>query len=94
MNFQTPSISDRVSGRAECFQQAIIRGITTLLFLQLKDRYPKVKIGTIRIPHITVADDLAILAENKSDSQVMVWDVEDISNRERYCVHPTKSHIL
>ena len=44
-----------------------------------------------RIPHITFADDLAILAENKSDSQLMVWDVEDSSNRERYCVHPAKS---
>ena len=64
------------------------------LLLQLEDRYPGVKIGSIRIPHITVADDLAILAENKSDSQVMVWDVEDSSNRERYCVHPAKSHIL
>ena len=64
------------------------------MLLQLEDRYPGVKIGSIRIPHITVADDLAILAENKSDSQVMVWDVEDSSNRERHCVHPAKSHIL
>ena len=41
------------------------------------NRYPGVKIVSIRIPHITVADDLAILAEDKSDSQVMVWDVDD-----------------
>ena len=45
------------------------------LHLQLEDRYPGNKIGSIRIPHITVANDLAILAENKSNSQVMVWDV-------------------
>ena len=67
---------------------------TNPLLLQREDRYPGVKIGSIGIPHITVADDLAILAENKSDSQVMVWDVEDSSNRERYCVHQAKSHIL
>ena len=64
------------------------------LLLQLEDRYLGVKKGSIRIPHITVADDLAILAENKSDSQVMVWGVEDSTNRKRYCVHPAKRHIL
>ena len=53
------------------------------LQLQLEDRYPGTKIGSIRILHITVADDLTILAENKSDSQVMVWDVEDSYSRER-----------
>ena len=31
---------------------------------------------------------------HKSDSQIMVWDVEDSSNRERYGVHPAKSHTL
>ena len=75
--------------------RAVCKRLLNPLLLQLEDRYPGVKIGSIRIPHITVADDLAILAEtNKSDSQVMVWDVEDSSNRERYCVHPAKSHIL
>ena len=63
------------------------------LLLQLEDRYPGVKIGSIRIPHITVAYDLAILAENMPDSQVMVWDVEGSSNRERYCVHPANINI-
>ena len=24
----------------------------------------------------------------------MVWDVEDSAGRERYCVHPAKSHTL
>ena len=26
--------------------------------------------------------------------QVMVWDVENSSDRERYCIHPAKSHLL
>ena len=64
------------------------------LLLQLEEGYSGIKIGSISIPHVTVADDLAILAGSKSENQVMVWDVEDSSNRERYCVHPAKSHIL
>ena len=48
------------------------------------------KIGSISIPHITVADDLALLAKEKSDMQVMVWDAENGAGRERYCIHPTK----
>ena len=62
--------------------------------LQLEDRYPGIKIGSIRVPHITVADDLTILAEKKLDSQVVVWNVEDSTNRKRYCSHPAKSNIL
>ncbi|MCG7892397.1 MAG: reverse transcriptase family protein, partial [Candidatus Thiodiazotropha endolucinida] len=64
------------------------------LLLQLENRYPGMMIGSISIPHITVADDLALLAQCQTDMQVMVWDVEHSANRERYCVHPTKSHLL
>ena len=52
------------------------------------------KIGSISIPHITVADDLVLLAQYNSDMQVMVWDAEFGAERERYCIHPTKSHTL
>ena len=52
------------------------------------------KIGSISIPHITVADDLALLAKEKSNMQVMVWDAENGAGRERYCIHPAKSHTL
>ncbi|MCG8110719.1 MAG: reverse transcriptase family protein, partial [Candidatus Thiodiazotropha endolucinida] len=64
------------------------------LLLQLEERYEGFKIGSIGIPHITVADDLALLARNKSEMQIMVWDVENNADRERYCIHPTKSHLL
>ena len=43
---------------------------------------------------MTVADDLSLIAEDKSDGQVMVWDADNSAGRERYCIHPTKSHIL
>ena len=34
------------------------------------------KIGSIGIPHITVADSEALLTQLKTDMQVMVWDDE------------------
>ena len=43
---------------------------------------------------MTVADDLALISESKSDAQVMIWDADNSAGRERYCIHPTKSHIL
>ena len=64
------------------------------LLLQLADRYTEVKIGSICIPHVTVADDLALLARKHSDMQVMLWDVENNTSRERYYVNPTKSCCL
>ena len=64
------------------------------LLLQLENKHPGMMIGSISIPHITVADDLALLAQCQTDMQVMVWDVENSANRDRYYVHPTKSHIL
>ena len=36
------------------------------LLLQLEEGYSGIKIGSISIPHVTVADDLAILAGSKS----------------------------
>ena len=46
--------------------------------LQLEERYTDVKIGSINIPHVTVADDLAVLAREYCDIQVILWDVENI----------------
>ena len=37
---------------------------------------------------------MALLAEDKFDAQVMVWDADNSAGRKRYCIHPTKSHIL
>ena len=55
--------------------------------LQLEERYSGVWIRSISIPHITVADDLVLLAEDKSDARVMVWDADNSAGRERYCIH-------
>ena len=64
------------------------------LLLQLEEKYTEVKIGSINIPHVTVADDLAVLARKYFDMQVILWDVGDNTNRERYCVNPSKCSCL
>ena len=65
-----------------------------LLLLHLESNYSGTRIGSIRIPHITVADDLALMAESETETQVMLWDVENNANCDRYYIHPMKSHIL
>ena len=60
--------------------------------LQLEDRFTGIRIGAAGIPHVTVADDVALLAEDHPDTQVMVWDADNNARWERYCIHPTKSH--
>ena len=66
------------------------------LLLQLEERYSRsgVKIGSVSIPHVTVADDLALLSSLLAEMQVMVWDVEGNAGRERFFVNPSKSHTL
>ncbi|MEW8544220.1 MAG: reverse transcriptase family protein, partial [Candidatus Thiodiazotropha sp.] len=64
------------------------------LLLHLEDTYSEVKIGSINVPHITVADDLALLSREKPTMQTMIWDVGNNANRERYFIHPTKSCCL
>ena len=39
---------------------------------------------------MTVADDLAGLTRRHHDMQVMVWDIENNTERERYCVNPIR----
>ena len=56
--------------------------------------YIGTKIGSISIPPVTVADDLALITGDKSDAQVMVRDADNSAGRERYCIHPSKSHTL
>ena len=60
------------------------------LLLHLEDQNTEVQIGSINIPHVTVADDLAGLTRRHRDMQVMVWDIENNTKRERYCVNPNK----
>ena len=64
------------------------------ILLHLEQRYTGAKIRSIGIPHVTVADDVALLSWFRSEMQVMVWDVKDNAGRERFIVNPSKSHAL
>ena len=59
--------------------------------LQLDDRFTGIRIGATGIPHVTAAD-VALLAEDHPDTQVMVWIADNNARRETYCIHMTKSH--
>ena len=64
------------------------------LLLQLEERYTDVKIASINIPNITVADDLGVLARSYGSQQIKIWDIDNNTCRERYCVNPVKSSTL
>ena len=59
--------------------------------LLLEEGYADVKIGSINIPHVTIADDLAVLSRAYGSQHIKICDVEKNTNRERYYVNPIKS---
>ena len=64
------------------------------LLLQLEDKYTGTVTGSVRIPHITVSDDLAVLSNSRNEMQHMLDDTGEFANMERYIIHPTKSGVL
>ena len=51
-------------------------------------------ISSICVPHITVADDKALITNSEDEMQVMVEDTGESANQEQYVIHPTKSGVL
>ena len=64
------------------------------LLLQLESNFTGVIIGTEKVQHITCADDLALISTSPKEMTLMVKQVEDFSNDNRYRINPTKSNIL
>ena len=62
--------------------------------LDIEDRFCGKLIGTVRIPHVTVADDLCFITEDLSELQPVMTSAELQANREHYTIHPTKTVIL
>lgn len=95
----TGLLSDSINIQQEVRQGGVLstshyKRYNNPLLLQLEERYTDVKIGSINIPHITVADDLAVLATSYGSQQIKIWDVDNNTCRERYCVNPVKSSTL
>lgn len=53
------------------------------LLIQLEDKYTGITIGHIRIPQITVADELLLLSNSRSEMQDMVYNVEHFAGQDR-----------
>ena len=64
------------------------------LFIQLEDIFTGAMIGCIRIPHVTVADDLTEMTHSRTEMQVMLPTSGGFNNGAQFVIHPTKSCIL
>ena len=64
------------------------------LLLQLEDKYTGTLIGSIRIPHVTVADDLLLISKAELEMQDMLYDIDDCTDQDRYLIQPGKSTSL
>ena len=64
------------------------------LLIELENKFTGATIGYIRVPHVTVADDLTLMSNCTSEMQVMVQTSGTVANKARYVIHPTKSCIL
>ena len=91
MNFNIKCIG-KLPGPTNQFEQSL--EFETGEFELPKFDCTEVRIGSINIPHVTVADDLAGFTRRHRDMQVMVLDIENNTERERYCVNPNKSSYL
>ena len=89
---QILSTSTKACVKGGCCQHRITKRYNNPLLLQLEERYSDVKI--INLPHITVADDLAVMSRSYGAQQIKIWDVDDNTCRERFCVNPGKSSTL
>lgn len=64
------------------------------LMLEVEDRFSGKQIGVIKIPHVSVADDMCFVTEDKEEAQPMMSSAESYANREHYTIHPTKTVTL
>ncbi|XP_033724537.1 uncharacterized protein LOC117314580 [Pecten maximus] len=52
------------------------------------------KVGHLRIPAPTCADEVALIAESKEELAILINMAVDYSNREHYVLQPTKSVVM
>ena len=62
--------------------------------IDVEDRFSGKCIGAVKIPHVTLADDMCFITEEKSEVQPMMSAAELQANREDYTIPPTKTVIL
>ena len=61
---------------------------------QLENCGEGVKIGASEVSSPTCADDIALLAENQTDAQILTNTVHTASCKDRFIINPSKSEIV
>ena len=64
------------------------------LIIELEEKFSGAKIGNIKIPHTTCADDLALLSNFSWEMKTMLKTVENFSQNYRYEINATKDACL
>ena len=64
------------------------------LLIEVENRFTGALIGHIKIPHVTVADDLAFLTHLQTEMQFMLDSGHTFAGKNKYGIHPTKSCVL
>ena len=64
------------------------------MLIGVEDRFTGTRIGTVKIPHVTVvADDMCFVTEKRSELQPVLASAELQANREHFTIHPVKTVI-
>ena len=64
------------------------------LLLEIEDKFTGKTIGTVKVPHVTCADDLCYKTDSKDELHPMLSTSEGYAKREHYNIHPTKTVIV
>ena len=89
--FQTLLSSGKELAKEEFCPHHTTKGYNNPLLIEVEiNRFTGALIGRIKIPHVTVADDLAFLTHLQMEMQFML----DCAGRNRYGIHPTRSYVL
>ena len=64
------------------------------LLIEEENRFTGALMGHIKIPHVTVADDLAFVTHSQMEMQFMLDCGYTFAGRNGYGIHPTKSCVL
>ena len=62
--------------------------------METEDKFTGKTIGTIKVPHVTCADDLCYMTDSKDELRPMLSTSEGYANREHYTIHPAKTVII
>ena len=63
------------------------------MLIEVEDRFTGTRFGTVKIPHVTVADNMCFVTEKRSVLQPMLASAELQANRGHFTIYPVKTVI-